>query len=101
MVRHIVAWNFKEELTEEEKKYHGQLIKSELEKLKNMIDGIISIEVVLKPLNSSDSDLMLDSVFRDEEALKAYQIHPEHIKVGTTIVKPVTCNRKCLDFEII
>jgi hypothetical protein len=99
MVRHIVAWSFAEELSAEERAAKTAEIKRELENLKNLIDGIESIEVLTQPLSSSDSDLMLDSVFRDEEALKAYQVHPEHVRVAANIVRPATCNRKCIDFK--
>ncbi len=98
MVRHIVAWNFAENLTAEEKSVKAAEIKKELENLKNLIDGIVSIEVLTAPLPSSDSDIMLDSVFLNEEALQAYQVHPEHVRVGTNFVRPATCNRKCIDF---
>ena len=99
MVRHIVAWNFAEGLSEEERQIKALEIKKELENLKNLIEGIESIEVLTDPLSSSDSEIMLDSVFRDEEALKAYQIHPEHVRVGTNFVRPATSNRKCIDFK--
>lgn len=99
MVRHIVAWNFTENLSVEEKLKKGLEIKRELENLKNLIEGIVSIVVLMEPLASSDSEIMLDSVFRDEEALKAYQVHPEHVRVGTNFVRPATINRKCIDFK--
>jgi hypothetical protein len=100
MVRHIVAWNYAEGLTDEENQKNAGLMKKELENLKNLIDGIISIEVFANPLETSDSDILLDSVFENEEALKAYTVHPEHVRVGSTYVKPVTTNRKCIDFFI-
>ncbi|MBH1939541.1 Dabb family protein [Mobilitalea sibirica] len=99
MIRHIVAWNYAEGFTEEENRKNAEVIKRELEELKDKIPGIISIKVYLQQLSSSDSDLVLDSLFESEEALKAYQIHPEHVRVGTTFVRPATCNRKCIDFE--
>jgi hypothetical protein len=43
---------------------------------------------------------MLDAVFENEEALKSYIVHPEHVRVGSNFVKPSTKNRKCLDFSI-
>lgn len=100
MVRHIVAWNFREEYSEEENKKHAEEIKRELENLKNLIDGIVSIEVLTNPMFSSDADILLDTVFVDEKAYKTYQTHPEHVRVGTNVVRPRTCNRKCLDFYI-
>lgn len=98
MVRHIVAWNYAEGFTMEENRNNAKAMKKELENLKNLIEGIVSIEVSINPLDTSDSDLLLDSIFESEEALKAYTIHPEHVRVGTTFVKPVTRNRKCIDF---
>ncbi len=100
MVRHIVAWNFAEGFSKEENLKNAQTIKSELENLKELIEGIVSIEVLINPMDTSDSDLMLDSVFVDEAALKAYQVHPEHVRVGTKFVRPSTCNRKCIDFVL-
>lgn len=100
MVRHIVAWNYAEGFTEEEKKENAALIKAELEHLKSVIGGIISIEVWNNPLDTSESDLMLDCIFEDEEALKAYQVHPEHVRVATTVVRPATSNRKCIDLSM-
>lgn len=98
MVRHIVAWNFRDEFSDNENEEYAQEIKKELENLKNLIDGIVSIEVLYKPMFSSEADIMLDSVFVDEDAYKTYQTHPEHVRVGTYVVRPRTCNRKCFDF---
>ncbi len=100
MVRHFVAWNFADHLSEEERGVKAMQMKSELESLKDLIPGIVSIHVHLNQLSTSDSDLVLDSVFVDEEALKAYLIHPEHVRVGTNYVKPITSNRKCIDFVV-
>ncbi len=100
MIRHIVAWDFREEFSDEENRVYGEEIKRELENLKNLIEGIVSIEVLTNSMFSSDADIMLDSVFIDEEAYKAYQSHPEHVRVGTNVVRPRTCNRKCFDYYI-
>lgn len=100
MVRHIVAWNHADGFSEEEKRKHAELMKKELENLKTLIDGIVSIEVLINPIDTSDSDIMLDCTFVSVEALKAYTIHPEHVRVGTNYVKPVVKNRKCIDFFI-
>lgn len=97
MVKHIVAWNWADHLPEEEKEKNARLMKKELENLINLIPGIISIKLYTKPLQSSDSDLLLDSEFESEEALNAYQVHPEHVRVGNNYVRPVVKNRKCID----
>jgi hypothetical protein len=100
MVRHIVAWDFREEFSDDEHKMYGEEIKNELENLKNLIDGIVSIEVLTNAMFSSDADLLLDCVFADEEAYKVYKTHPEHVRVGTNVVRPRTCNRKCFDYYL-
>ncbi len=97
MVRHIVAWNYAEHFTAQENKQNALLMKKELENLIHLIPGIVSIHLYIDPLSTSDSDLLLDSVFENEEALKSYIVHPEHVRVGTNYVKPVTANRKCID----
>ncbi|HHT88557.1 MAG TPA: Dabb family protein [Clostridiales bacterium] len=98
MVRHIVAWDFREEYSDDEQKMYGDKIKRELENLKNLIEGIVSIEVLTKAMFSSDADILLDCIFEDEEAYKVYQSHPEHQRVATYVVRPRTCNRKCFDY---
>lgn len=97
MVRHIVAWNYADGFTEEENRMNAAKMKEELENLINLIPGIVSIQLYTNPMGSSDSDLLLDSVFEDEQALANYIVHPEHVRVGTQYVRPVTKNRKCID----
>lgn len=99
MVKHIVAWNFADGFTPEENQKHAQEMKQELEALKGKIDGLLSITLYIRPLESSDSELLLDSEFVDEEALKAYIVHPEHVRVGTNFVKPFVKDRKCIDIS--
>mgnify|MGYP003420674107 CR=1 FL=1 len=48
---------------------------------------------------SSNADVMLYSVFESEEALKAYAIHPKHVEVADTKVRPYTKVRTVFDFE--
>lgn len=97
MIRHLVAWNYAEGFTAEQNRTNAELMKKELENLKGMIDGLVSIEVFIHPADSSDADILLDSLFESEEALKEYIVHPEHVRVGTNYVKPVVRNRKCID----
>ena len=76
-------------------------IKEELEGLKGKIPGLVDIKVNTNGrLPSSTADLMLDSTFESEEALKGYSKHPEHVAVADSKVRPFTASRACLDFEI-
>ena len=100
MVKHIILWTLKDEYTPEEKEEIKKGIKENLEGLKGKIDGLLEIKVNKDPLKSSNADLMLDSSFESEEALKNYSTHPEHVKVADTYVRPYTKSRSCLDFEV-
>ena len=99
MVKHIILWTLKE-CDENEKAKIKKNIKENLEGLKGKIDGLVDIKVYTEGLPSSNADLMLDSTFINEEALKGYAVHPEHVYVADTFVRPYTAVRSCLDFEI-
>ncbi|MBO5744069.1 MAG: Dabb family protein [Clostridia bacterium] len=100
MVKHIILWTLKSEFTNEEKNEIKKGIKEGLEGLCGKIDGLIDIKVHTEPLPSSNADVMLDSSFENEEALKGYAVHPEHVAVANGKVRPYTQTRSCLDFEI-
>lgn len=97
MVTHIVMWNFADHMTAEEKEQAGQKMKEILEPLKDQIPGVLSLKMVIQPLESSTKDVALIGEYESEEALKGYAVHPLHVEAGTYI-KTVTCNRECLDF---
>ena len=96
MVKHIILWKLKEELADRESVIAG--IKTGLEGLLGNIPGLVDIHVISGGLESSNADVMLDSTFESEEALKAYAVHPEHVKVADEKVRPYTKNRVCMDF---
>lgn len=100
MVKHIILWQLKDELSAEEKEQVKAGIKEGLEGLQGKIPGLVEIKVQNTGLASSNADVMLDSTFEDEAALKGYSIHPEHVAVANGKVRPFTKNRVCLDFEV-
>ena len=95
MVKHIILWKLKPENNTPEVK---KGIKEGLEALLGQIDGLLEIKVHTNGLASSNADVMLYSVFESEEALKAYAVHPKHVEVADTKVRPFTAERSCLDF---
>ena len=99
MVRHVILWKLKESLSEEEKRKVSADMKTNLEDLVGKVPGLISLEVGIMPLESSNADVMLDSVLESEEALKGYAVHPDHVHVADTYVRPYTEIRMCLDYE--
>ena len=101
MVKHIILWTLKPELTEEEKQAVKKEIKAGLEGLVGKVPGLTEVKVHIDGrLASSNADVMLDSTLESEEALKGYAVHPEHVAVANGKVRPYTCLRSCLDFEI-
>ena len=99
MVKHVILWKLKEEYTGEELENIKKGIKEGLEGLAGQIPGLIDIKVNLGGLPSSNADLMLDSTFETAEALKGYSVHPAHVAVADSKVRPFTQTRMCLDFE--
>lgn len=99
MIRHIVAWNFKDEFTSEEKKQNADRIKTELESLGGKIPGLVSVKVSTVPTESSDREIILETLLTSENALKLYKEHPAHLKAGE-FVRSVVKDRVALDFEI-
>lgn len=100
MVRHIILWTLREDLSAEEKTAVKAGIKAGLEGLAGRIPGLLEIRVYTEGLPSSNVDLMLDSAFVDETALKGYAVHPEHVAVADGKVRPYTAVRSCMDFEV-
>ena len=100
MVKHIIIWTLKDEYSNEEKAAIKAEIKAGLEGLKGKIDGLTDITVYTEGLESSNGDLMLDSTFVSEEALKGYAVHPDHVAVASGKVRPHAKIRSCFDFEV-
>ena len=100
MVKHIILWTLNPELSDEQKEEVKKGIKVGLESLKGVVPGLIDVKVnVDGRLASSNCDVMLDSTLESEEALKAYAVHPAHVEIANTKVRPYTVQRTCLDFE--
>ena len=100
-VKHIILWTLRPELTEEEKERVKQDIKTGLESLVGTVPGLLKCQVNISGrLSSSNCDLMLDSTLESPEALKGYAVHPAHVAVAETKVKPYTIQRVCLDYVL-
>ncbi len=99
MVKHIILWQLDNELSQQEKDQVKAEIKQGLEGLIGQIPGLLDIHVHTDGMDSSNADLMLDSSFTDEEALKGYAVHPEHVKVADAKVRPYTKLRVCMDYR--
>lgn len=100
MVKHMIIWKLEEGLTDEQRKNAKSDIKSSLEGLVGKIEGLLKMEIVIDKLESSSGDIMMDSEFVNEEALKAYQTHPLHVDIANNLVRPNVAVRLSLDYEV-
>lgn len=101
MIKHIILWKLRSEMSASEKQEAAKAIKFGLESLQGQVPGLVDIHVQIDGiLDSSNADIMLDSTLLSEEALKGYAVHPAHVAVANGVVRPNTELRTCLDYEI-
>ena len=98
MVKHVILWKLKDEL--DDPAAVKAAIKAGLEGLQGVVPGLLDIAVRTEGLASSNADLMLDSSFESEAALKGYAVHPAHVAVANGKVRPFVQTRLCLDYEV-
>lgn len=96
MVKHMIIWKLKDDAPSDAR----EKIKCALEGLVGQIDGLIEMHILTNPLDSSNSDLMMDSLLESKDALDFYQSHPKHLEIASTLVRPVASVRLCFDFEL-
>ena len=100
MLKHIVMWKLKENAEGNTKDENAKLMKEKLEALKAVIPEIGFIEVGFNAVPSPAAyDVSLYCEFKDEDALKTYQIHPEHVKVAEFVGK-INDNRVVVDYIV-
>ncbi len=95
MVKHIILWTLKPEHNTPAVK---RGMKEGLEALVGVVEGLSELTVEINPLPSANADVMLYSVLESEEALRGYAVHPAHVQVADTLVRPYTATRACMDF---
>ena len=98
MTKHVIIWKLKD--TVENKEETLRSIKNALEGLVEKIDGLEKMCILIDKLPSSSGDLMMDSLFSDNEALKNYQKNPLHLEVANGLVRPNVDVRLSFDFEV-
>ena len=100
MIKHIVFWKLKDFAEGAAKHQNALKVKTMLEDMRGKIPGMLKLEVGLN-FESSDSasDISLYAEFESREALDAYQIHPEHMKVKEFLPK-VRTERRVVDYEV-
>ena len=59
MIRHIIIWDLKDDLSDEDKNKYPIEIKQKLEALKGVVPGLLDIKVVIDLLDTSKGDILL------------------------------------------
>ena len=98
MVHHIVMWKFKPEIEEEKKADIKKAMSENLKALVGKVPGLLSLEFVENPITSSTHDIALVSTMEKVEDIANYAVHPEHVHVADTYVRPYVTERACLDY---
>ena len=90
MLKHIVLWKMKEDVSDEQK----QEMKLRLDALNGKVPELLSIDVGIDLENGTMS---LVSEFNSAEDLASYQVHPDHQAV-VGFVKPLVAERTVCDY---
>ena len=97
MVKHMIIWKLKDEILDKESR--AKEIKVALEGLNGKIEGLVEMKILTDKFCSSAGDIMMDSTFVDEEALKYYQNHPFHKEIANNLVRPSVQTRLSFDYQ--
>ncbi len=91
MVKHIVIWKMKEDVSDEQKLE----MKLRLTALNGKVPELLAIDIGTDPDNGTMS---LYSEFNSVDDLAVYQAHPDHQKV-VEFVKPLVAARSVCDYS--
>lgn len=98
MVNHIVMWNFKDEIAEEQKPALKKAMEENLKSLVGKVPGLLTVKFIKTPIDSSTHDVALVTTLEKAEDIAVYAKHPEHVKVADTFIRPYVKDRVCLDY---
>lgn len=99
MVKHIVLFKLKDEISNEEKLTAMNQFKAAIEALPEKIATIKKIEVGFNTNPNESWDIALYSEFDSLEDIKAYAVHPDHVAAGKLLVN-VKESRSCVDYKL-
>lgn len=100
MVRHIVSWNFKPELSEEERRAAAETLVARMTALRDLVPCVERLEVFSAPHRSEQlATCAWYTEIDKEENLVVYRDHPEHQKV-VKLIHQWCCDRRCTDMPM-
>mgnify|MGYP000948671445 CR=1 FL=1 len=99
MVKHIVLFKLKKNISQVQKNQVMNQFKEAIEALPAIIPFIRSIEVGLNGNPEEEWDIALYSEFDSLDDVKRYASHPEHVKAGK-LLADVKEDRACVDYVV-
>jgi hypothetical protein len=100
MIKHLVWWSLKEEAAGAPAAENCTKMVAMLRALEGKIPSLKSIEISTEFLGSTSEEpiqVILQSTHDDEAGLKAYAVHPEHMKC-VEFIKQIVATRKAIDY---
>lgn len=99
MVKHIVLFKLKDEVSAEKKAAVMHQFKEAIEALPAKISVIRKIEVGLNMNPGETWSIALYSEFNSLEDVKYYATHPDHVAAGKILAETKE-SRACVDYEL-
>ena len=99
MVKHIVLFKLKDEISAEKKAAVMHQFKEAIEALPAKISVIRKIEVGLNMNPGETWNIALYSEFDSLEDVKYYATHPDHVAAGKILAETKE-SRACVDYEL-
>lgn len=99
MVKHIVLFKLKDEVSTEKKAAVMHQFKEAIEALPAKISVIRKIEVGLNMNPGETWNIALYSEFDSLEDVKYYATHPDHVAAGKILAETKE-SRACVDYEL-
>ena len=98
MATHIVAWNYRAEVSAEERARLNRERDAAFAKLIGVIPGMTSVRFVYDMLPGSNRGFITISEHETEADIQAYAAHPEHNRLADLYVRPFVEDRVILNF---
>jgi len=98
MVRHMVLWQYTDEIKKNNPQKTTAVIREKFEALRGVVPGLLTIEIG-KNYKDGDYDIVLYCEFESPEDEAHYQTMPEHIAIKN-LTKDWVCGRASMDYEV-
>lgn len=98
MVKHIVMFRFRDDVSESVRTAAREAFKSGIEALPQTITFIRNVHVGFNINPDEKWDICLDSTFDNLDDVRKYSVHPAHKAVASALMKHIG-ERACVDFD--